>query len=360
MSGVFESVPNFSEGVDADFLRRAGDGEDVLDLHADAAHNRSVVTLCAEDPDRLLTSLLELIAMAHERIDLRRHRGLHPRVGVADVVPVVALGGAGEERAAALARRVGEEIWGRLGIPVCWYGSLAEGRRLADIRRRPLPDLGTEAHATAGICCVGSRPPLVAYNLVFDLPRPDVSAAAAELRRLPGVRTLTFPLADGRVQLSMNLTSPARAGAAVVFAAAAESLGVEPEAELVGLCPAAAAGPGCDGGLLEGRLGAAAARRAAGRAERRGDAEAVLLAGRLRTAAGRLADLPADQGSLLDGAEIAVGLRRVLEAADLGGGGVLAMLQVAAEELDAALVESTRKRHPERSRLLRHWLVQTA
>lgn len=360
MSGVFEAVPNFSEGVDADFLRLMSVGDEVLDLHADAAHHRSVVTLCAADPDCLLASLLERIAVARDRVDLRRHRGLHPRVGVADVVPVVALGGAGGERAEALARRVGEAVWKELGIPVCWYASSAHGRRLADIRRHPVPDLGGKPHPTAGICCVGARPPLVAYNLVFALPRARVTAAAAELRDLPGVRTLTFPLEDGRVQLSMNLTEPGGAGAARVFAAAAEILGEEPEPELVGLCPAAAAGPGCDGGILEGRLGAAAARRAADRAEGRGDAESVLLGQRLRGAAERLAALPADQDALLDGGEMTIGLRRVLETADLGGDGVLAMLQVAAEGLDAALVESTRGRHPERTRLLRHWRDRTA
>ncbi|MFZ0218346.1 MAG: hypothetical protein WAM30_20605, partial [Candidatus Dormiibacterota bacterium] len=254
---LWESVPNFSEGRDRRTIDELA-GEDALDQHADALHHRCVVTLADDDPERLLDGLLRRVAVAVERIDLRTHEGLHPRLGAADVLPIVPLGAAAMTAAEDLARELAEEIWRRHRVPVYFYGSLAGGRRLAELRRArsAVPfDVGDRLHPTAGACCVGARRPLVALNLAFPLARARVSAALPAMRALPGVQALTFPARGGLVQLSMNLTRPDEAGVARVVVEAERLLGLRSVPELVGLCPAAAAGPGCDGGLLEGRLG---------------------------------------------------------------------------------------------------------
>ena len=105
MPPLFEAVPNFSAGTDPDLLR-ALRGPDALDLHADALHDRSVVTLVETDGTRLCEALLERVGVARDGIDLGRHRGLHPRLGAADVLPVVPLRGATLEDAQAIARRL--------------------------------------------------------------------------------------------------------------------------------------------------------------------------------------------------------------------------------------------------------------
>ena len=234
----------------------------MLDVHADPEHHRCVVTMALSDLERLSAALFARAALAVERIDLRRHTGLHPRVGAADVLPLVPLGDAPMADAVAEAHRLGRRIWDELRVPVYFYAEAGGGRRLADIRAGTVPpDLGGAPHPSAGSACVGARPPLVAYNLVFghlDLAR--VREIARRMRARPGVQALGFALGDGRVQLSMNLTRPAEFGAAAAHAEAARLAGAPGAPELVGLCPAAAAGPGCEGRLLEDRLAAAGLR----------------------------------------------------------------------------------------------------
>src|SRR5437762_10461617 len=132
MARPLESVPNFSEGrdrgtVDALSAALGAARARLLDVHADEDHNRSVFTLVGSE-DELVESLLAGIACAVERIDLRRHEGAHPRVGVADVVPVVPLVPEELERACVGARVLGERIGAELGLPVFLYGELAPGR----------------------------------------------------------------------------------------------------------------------------------------------------------------------------------------------------------------------------------------
>ena len=126
-----EAVPNFSEGRDAAVVRAIGralaERAELLDVHTDPDHNRSVFTLVAEE-DELLEALLAAVACARERIDLRRHDGAHPRVGAADVVPVVPVRPADLGRAKRAALQVGERIGGELELPVFLYGELAPGR----------------------------------------------------------------------------------------------------------------------------------------------------------------------------------------------------------------------------------------
>jgi glutamate formiminotransferase / 5-formyltetrahydrofolate cyclo-ligase len=263
-----ESVPNVSEGRDPDVISAIGtalsSSARLLDVHSDADHHRSVFTLVAEDAP-LVEALLAGITVARDRIDLRRHEGVHPRIGAADVVPVVPLRPEdmprAQDAALELARRVGEE----LGLPVFLYGELAPDRGPAFFRRGGTeglagrlaagevePDFGPgELHPSAGGVIVGARRPLIAFNLELRGGTvEDARAIAAVIRErdggFPGVRALGLDLPEsGRVQLSMNVEDWEAAALHEIVArveAEAGSRGVEVAgAELVGLMPAGAA-----------------------------------------------------------------------------------------------------------------------
>src|SRR5205807_9978865 len=157
---LFESVPNFSEGRREDVIEEisaAAGRAHLLDVDADADHNRVVVS-AAGYRERLVSGLMGAIAAAVERVDIRRHEGVHPRVGVADVVPIVPLGETSLDACREVARELGEQIWRELNVPVFYYGH-GEKTTLADIRAgRAKPDVGGPAlHPTAGAVCVGAR-----------------------------------------------------------------------------------------------------------------------------------------------------------------------------------------------------------
>jgi glutamate formiminotransferase len=263
-----EAVPNFSEGRDRATIAAIGEalsvGARLLDVHSDPDHNRSVFTLVGEDDD-LVDALLAGIAAGRDRIDLRDHEGAHPRIGAADVVPVVALRSEHMERARAaameLARRVGEE----LGLPVFLYGELAPGRGPAFFRaggteglaRRLAagelrPDFGPAAlHPNAGGVMVGARKPLIAFNVDLRGGRVEDARAIASVVRerdggFPGVRALGLDLPGaGHVQVSMNIEDWEAAALHEIVArvgAEAAARGIEVAgSELVGLMPAGAA-----------------------------------------------------------------------------------------------------------------------
>jgi glutamate formiminotransferase len=263
-----ESVPNFSEGRDRATIAAMGEalsgGVRLLDVHSDPDHNRSVFTLVGRD-EPLLEALLAGIEVARERIDLRRHEGAHPRIGAADVVPLVPLRPEDMERARAaaleLARRVGEE----LELPVLLYGELAPGRGPTFYRRggteelaRRLasgelePDFGPgELDPSVGGVIVGARRPLIAFNVdLRGATLEDARAIAAAVRErdggFPGVRALGLELpGSGRVQVSMNVEDWEAAALHEIVArieAEAASRGAEVAgSELVGLMPAGAA-----------------------------------------------------------------------------------------------------------------------
>jgi len=195
-----ESVPNFSEGRDRatlDALATALSARArLLDVHADADHNRSVFTLVA-DEDRLLEALVAAIACARERIDLREHEGAHPRVGAADVVPLVPVRPADMQRAKRAALALAERIGGELELPVFVYGELAPGRGPAFYRAEGLeglrqrvesgelaPDFGPDRiDERSGAVLVGARRPLIAFNVNL---RGELAAAreiASAVRR---------------------------------------------------------------------------------------------------------------------------------------------------------------------------------
>lgn len=262
-----ESVPNFSEGRDSSTIDALGSvlGEkaDLLDIHADADHNRSVFTLVGQD-DQLVSALLAGIACARERIDLRRHVGAHPRIGAADVVPLVPIRPEdmprAREAATELAGRVGDE----LGLPVFLYGELADGRGPAFFRRggpeelqrridagELSPDVGPpRLHESAGAVLVGARRPLIAFNVNLRGELEAAKEIAAAVREgvggFPGVRALGLDLpSSGLAQVSMNVEDWEAAALHEIVARIeeeAEARGAEVVgSELVGLMPAGAA-----------------------------------------------------------------------------------------------------------------------
>jgi glutamate formiminotransferase len=222
---VFECIPNVSEGSDiaiVDACARAIEraGATLAHRTSDSVHNRSVFTFFGTR-ERVLDAAVALAAVTTEHIDLRSHRGAHPRIGALDVLPFVPFGSATESDAIDLARDASAQIWERFRVPSYFYGAL--GRRpLPDVRsggfeglatRTDAPDVGDAPHARAGAIAVGVRAPLVAFNVV--LATGDLSLArriAATLReRGGGLRTLRaigIDLVDGRVQVSCNLTDP--------------------------------------------------------------------------------------------------------------------------------------------------------
>jgi glutamate formiminotransferase len=287
-----ESVPNFSAARDEATVAGLRDALSrparLLDVHVDPDHNRSVYTLVGSE-EELVRTLLAGIRVAVDRIDLRSHEGVHPRVGAADVVPIVPIRPEDEARARSAALSLAREVASAFEVPVFFYGLLSEERRgpaffrwggLPELQRRIdagelTPDLGPSLlHASAGAVLVGVRKPLVAFNVNLRSRDLAVAREIAGLIRerdggLPGVRALGLDLPRaGLVQVSMNLedwerTAPHEIVERIRAEAAARGVDVA-GSELVGLMPAGAVAaaasqqlllPGFDGSrVLELRL----------------------------------------------------------------------------------------------------------
>ena len=268
MPWPLESVPNFSEGRDGATVEAIGEAlgshARVLDVHRDEDHNRSVFTLVGGEGE-LVEGLLAGIAVARERIDLRRHDGVHPRVGAADVVPLVPLRPVDMPRAHAAALSLADRIGGELGLPVFLYGEVGGGRGPAELRRGGLAELGRRLDLgelapdfgpprldpSAGAVLVGARRPLIAFNVNLCGAEVEVARAiAASIRErgggFPGVRALGLELPGaGLTQVSMNVEDWEAAAlfdlvARIETEAAARGATVV-GSELVGLMPAGAA-----------------------------------------------------------------------------------------------------------------------
>jgi glutamate formiminotransferase len=266
---LFECIPNVSEGRDEPLLdacAAAIEGAGVTLAHrtSDADHHRSVFTFFGER-EAVLAASVALARVAVERIDLRAHRGAHPRIGALDVLPFVPFGEATLDDAVGLAHAAAQAIWETSRLPSFFYGAAAtDGKRraLPDVRagefeglierahRGGRPDVGDLlAHPTAGAVAVGARPVLAAFNVV--LASGDLRLAreiARTLRERGGglrtLRALGIALADGRVQVSCNLTDPLatpldRVVELVRTLAARQGVAVE-RSELIGLVPRAA------------------------------------------------------------------------------------------------------------------------
>jgi glutamate formiminotransferase / 5-formyltetrahydrofolate cyclo-ligase len=260
-----ESVPNFSEGRDAatiDAIGAALSGRArVLDVHADADHNRSVFTLVGSE-DELRDALVAGVRAAVERIDLRTHDGAHPRVGAADVVPIVPLRPEDLDRARTAARAIGAAVAEAAGLPVFLYAPPERGPAFyrrggpAELQRRIdagelQPDFGpARLHDSAGAVILGARRPLVAFNVNLRGTLAAAREIAAVVREkgggFPGVRALGLDLPRaGLVQVSMNVEDWEAAALHDIvdrIAAEAEARGADiVGSELVGLMPAGAA-----------------------------------------------------------------------------------------------------------------------
>jgi len=279
-----EAVPNFSEGRDRATIDAIAEAltahARLLDVHADPDHNRSVFTLAGSEQE-LVAALLAGVSLAQERIDLRRHEGVHPRVGVADVVPLVAIRPEDIERARAAALELGERIGSELGSPVFLYGELASGRRLAELRRGGVeelarriasgelePDFGPlSLDLRAGAVLVGARHPLIAFNVNLRGSLEAAKEIAAAVREggshgFDGVRALGLELGGfevrashalgagrereiGLVQVSMNIEDWRASGLSELVARIEREAAVRGAevtgSELVGLLPAGAA-----------------------------------------------------------------------------------------------------------------------
>ncbi|MFM7271275.1 MAG: glutamate formiminotransferase [Actinomycetes bacterium] len=270
---MLECVVNISEGRDPDAIAAiaAACGAALLDVHTDADHHRSVLTLAGRDLQDAARAARGLTDAVAERLDLSTHRGVHPRLGAIDVVPFVALAPTAASTAVEAARAYAEWVVESHGVPVFLYGdadplarSLPEARR--DAFRTRAPDLGsTDPHPRLGAVAVGARPPLVAINV--ELATDDLALArrvAAAVRErdggLPGVRALGLALPGrGHAQVSMNLVALERTGIEEACSEVERRLGAEGVAvdriELVGLVPDAARSRCSEGFLARSGIG---------------------------------------------------------------------------------------------------------
>jgi glutamate formiminotransferase len=265
---LVECVANFSEGCRQDVIAAIVDAisgaAPVLDVHSDADHNRTVVTF-AGAPESVIEAAYAGIATAARLIDLDAHRGQHPRIGAADVVPFVPLSGVTLEECAGLARRLGERVGRDLQIPVYLYEAAAtrlDRVNLADVRRGEYeglkdailtdpdraPDYGPMRLGKAGATAIGARLPLIAYNVYLNTDDVEIARKIAVSIRYSGgglahVKALGL-LVGGRAQVSMNLTDYTRTPIPRVMEmirSEAARYGVAVvSSELVGLIPQAA------------------------------------------------------------------------------------------------------------------------
>lgn len=265
---LIQCVPNFSEGRRENVMHaivdalRGGErhiGTDgkpaarLVDWSFDRDHNRMVTTLVGQ-PETVVDAVLAAAAVAIDAIDIRRHEGVHPRLGVLDVIPVVPLRGIGMEQCGQIARDIGRALAERHNLPVFLYeyGS-ADRRALPDVRKKAfhdlMPDYGpTSPHPTAGTTVVGARNPLIAYNIILDAADPAAARTIArEMRnggvaRFKGVRALGLRLPSRHMtQVSVNITDPNAAPIGSVFAYIlnrSRELGVNVlESEIIGALP---------------------------------------------------------------------------------------------------------------------------
>ncbi|HSE32704.1 MAG TPA: glutamate formimidoyltransferase [Pyrinomonadaceae bacterium] len=273
MQPLVECVPNFSEGRRPETVQRIVEAirsvatTCVLDTHIDPDHNRSVITFVAP-PDKIVDAALKAVAQATELIDMRQHKGEHPRLGATDVLPFVPVRDVTMKECVQLAHKAGRRIADELAIPVYFYEQAAlrvERKNLEDVRRGALerlrqeistvqarePDVGPRiTHETAGAIAVGARQFLIAFNVVLKSTDITMARQIAKIIRfrhggLPFLKALGFQLhSRGLVQVSMNLVNYEVTGMTEAYDAVqlqAERMGVEIEsAEIVGLVPEAA------------------------------------------------------------------------------------------------------------------------
>lgn len=234
MSAMLECIPNFSEGRNQETIEaildtvRGKEGLKLLDYSSDKDHNRTVVTLVGS-PQALKDHLVNFVAEAKKRIDLRQHEGQHPRMGAVDVMPFVPIRGINMEETVEFSKELAKELHEKLEIPIFLYeesASETHRKNLATLRKgqfegmkekvqdpRFKPDFGDDVHESFGIMAVGARPFLVAYNVNLDTDKLEIAdTIARNVRHISGglhfVKGMGVALEDrGQVQVSMNLTN---------------------------------------------------------------------------------------------------------------------------------------------------------
>jgi glutamate formiminotransferase len=234
MKKIIESVPNFSEGKDLEKIEtivnsfRRKEGVKLLDYQRDKDHNRLVVTVVGE-PEPLKIALIEALGSAIEVIDMRKHKGQHPRVGAIDVIPFIPVKNLSMTETVNFSIEFAEEVSEKYNLPVFLYEESAirpERRNLADIRKGQFeamadkitqpewkPDFGPqEIHPTAGVTVIGARMPLIAFNVNLDTDNLAIANDIAKKVRyisggLPYCKGIGVELKErGIVQVSMNMT----------------------------------------------------------------------------------------------------------------------------------------------------------
>lgn len=229
MKKLVECVPNFSEGTDlalVDAIVSAVKSAKILDVHSDPDHNRTVVTILGE-PKAVKLAAFELTERAMQLLDVNKHEGEHPFIGVVDVIPFIPVQGCTEDQVVKLAHDFGQELWNKLQLPVYFYGEAAkkkERKELPYVRRggylalkheindpHRIPDEGKGLHVTAGAVAVGVRDFLIAFNVNLNTRDLDIAQSIAMNIReksggLPGIRALGVDLRSrGITQVSINI-----------------------------------------------------------------------------------------------------------------------------------------------------------
>jgi glutamate formiminotransferase len=232
MQKLVESVPNFSEGTNLTKIKQIANsakkikGVKILNVEWDKSHNRSLVTLIGA-PDKVLKASFEMIKTATKLIDMRKHKGEHPRIGATDVVPFVPVSGVTLAECVVLSNELAKRVAKELKIPVYLYEAAAKRKNrvnLADVRKGEYeslkkeiqtnperkPDYGpSKMHPSAGAIVIGARKYLVAYNVNLDTKNIEIAKKIASRLReknggLPAVKALGFKV-GGYAQVSMNL-----------------------------------------------------------------------------------------------------------------------------------------------------------
>ncbi len=238
MNKIIETVPNFSEGRDTAKIDeilsafRGKEGVKFLDLHRDIDHNRMVVTAIGE-PDAVKRAIVEAVGIAIRIIDMRTHRGEHPRMGAVDVIPFIPIKNMTIEETVTLSQETAKEVWETHHLPVFLYeeSTLVSSRKnLANIRSGQFegmseklklpqwkPDFGgNEMHPTAGVVAIGARMPLVAFNVNLDTDNIEIAQSIARaVRHINGglhyCKAIGIKLKERRItQVSMNMTDYTR------------------------------------------------------------------------------------------------------------------------------------------------------
>jgi glutamate formiminotransferase len=269
MNKIIECVPNFSEGRDLEKVERivsafrAKENIKLLDYSNDKDHNRMVVTVIGE-PESIRKAVVEAVGIAVKEIDLTKHAGQHPRMGAVDVIPFIPIKGVSVEEADALAKEVGKTIAEKYQLPVFLYEKSASAdhrQNLAAIRKGEFeglvekmklpewkPDFGPEErHPTAGAVAVGTRMPLIAYNVNLNTNRLEIADKIAKKVRFLGgglrfCKAMAVDLKEkNQVQVSMNLTDYTKTSiyqAVEMIRFEAQRYGVSiAGSELIGLVP---------------------------------------------------------------------------------------------------------------------------